>query len=87
MADYDFSLFPSKRPDPFAQRPKPDPFGRGGPVTTPEGPQPPREERGTPPEDLRAWDRKGWECPVCGSGNAPWLRQCPCKNGKGVKGS
>ena len=25
--------------------------------------------------------QQGWQCPVCGQVNAPWISQCPC-NGK-----
>ena len=27
-------------------------------------------------EDLSM--NKGWECPVCGRGLAPWVMECPC---------
>ena len=24
--------------------------------------------------------QRGWICPVCGSGLAPWVDKCPCMN-------
>jgi len=24
-------------------------------------------------------ENKGWECPVCGNGIAPWIKSCDCK--------
>lgn len=33
----------------------------------------------------QSFDRqKGWICPVCGRGLAPWVDVCPCKNDAGV---
>ena len=30
---------------------------------------------------IKVGPSQGWQCPVCGAVNAPWLSQCPC-NGK-----
>ena len=29
-------------------------------------------------------EQKGWICPVCGRGVAPWVDVCPCQKGAGV---
>ena len=26
------------------------------------------------------WNQKGWICPVCGRGVAPWVDVCPCQS-------
>lgn len=29
-------------------------------------------------------EQKGWICPVCGRGVAPWVDYCPCRAGTGI---
>ena len=29
-------------------------------------------------------EQKGWICPVCGRGLAPWTSSCPCVNTRGI---
>lgn len=41
-----------------------------------------REYFEKPPKFFNLEDagRKGWKCPVCGRGMAPWMPSCDCNN-------